>query len=106
MKLIDVWINCPDAEVATRIADDLIGSRHAACANILGEIQSVYRWQGKVEREPEVPLVVKTRAELFDELAHRVAELHPYDTPGIIALPIERLNAAYGKWLIEQTHDP
>lgn len=103
MKLIDVWINCPSSDVAQRLADDLIESRLAACANILGQIQSVYRWQGKIEREPEVPLVVKTRAELFDVLTQRVTELHPYETPGIIALPIERLNADYGEWLMTET---
>lgn len=103
MKLLDVWINCPSRDVAERLAEDLIERRLAACANVFSEVQSVYRWQGAVERETEIPLLVKTRAELFDPLVERALSLHPYDTPGIVAVPLQRVNEAYGRWLVAET---
>lgn len=103
MQFIDVWITCPSNDVATRIAEELVGGRLAACANVLGGVQSIYRWQGKVEREAEVALLVKTRAAYFDELAARVVTLHPYDTPAVIALPVAAVNDAYAEWLVDAT---
>lgn len=103
MQLVDVWINCPSTDVAQRLADDLVGERLAACANIFGKVQSVYRWQGHIERESEVPLLLKARESHFGRLAARVTELHPYDTPAIIAVPILRTNPAYSDWLIGET---
>lgn len=103
MKLLDVWINCPSREVAENLAEDLIGRRLAACANVFGEVQSVYHWRGAIEREAEIPLLVKTRADLFDSLAARTEEVHPYETPPIIAVALERVNADYADWLVEET---
>ena len=103
MKFIDVWITCPSTDVAQSISEDLVDKRLVACANIFGKVQSVYRWQGAIERESEVPLLVKTRSGYFDALAERVTELHPYDTPAIIAVPIERVNKDYGDWLVLET---
>lgn len=106
MKLLDVWINCPSRDVADRIAEGLIGHRLAACANVFAEVESVYRWRGAIEREAEVPLLVKTRADLFDALVERTVTLHPYEVPGIIAVPLERVNADYAAWLIAETEKP
>lgn len=103
MQLIDVWINCPSTDVAERLADDLVEKRLAACANVFGKVQSVYRWQGRIERESEVPLLVKSRAAYFKRLSARVTELHPYDTPAIIAVPILEANTDYSDWLIGET---
>lgn len=103
MQFIDVWITCPSNDVATRIAEELIGDRLVACANVFGGIRSIYRWQGRVERDSEVALLVKTRAEHFDELSARVLALHPYDTPAVIAVPIAGVNDDYGQWLLEET---
>lgn len=103
MAFIDVWITCPSADVAHGIAGTLIEERLAACANVFGEVQSVYRWQGKIEREPEIPLLVKTQASHYDDLASRVSELHPYDVPPIIAVPMERVNGPYADWLRDET---
>lgn len=103
MKFIEIWITCPSTDVAERIADELVGSQLAACANILGKARSVYRWEGRVQRESEVPLVLKTRATDFDKVAAKVTSLHPYEVPAIVAVPIERCNSAYTSWLADST---
>ncbi len=103
MNFIEIWVTCPSIDVAERIADKLVGSRLAACVNILGKVRSVYRWQGRIERESEVPLVIKTRAAFFDAVAAQVATNHPYDTPAIVAVPVLQANKAYSDWLIDCT---
>lgn len=102
-ELIAVWINCPDKTTADRIAEGLVAARLAACANIYPEIESQYHWQGAVERASEVPVMVKTRSDLFDRLAARVSDLHPYEVPAIYAAPLTHVNAAYRDWLIAET---
>lgn len=103
MNMMDVWINCPSNDVAQRIADTLIEERLAACANVFAKVQSVYRWQGRIERESEVPLLLKIREAAFDRVAERVTELHPYDVPPVIGVPVARVNAPYRDWLIGET---
>jgi len=103
MRFIDVWITCPSAEVAEEIASRLVDERLAACANVFGDVQSVYRWQGRIEKEREVALLVKTREEFFDDLAARVESLHPYDVPAVIGVPVVCVNKGYGEWLGEST---
>jgi len=100
---IDVWVNCPDGQSATRIAEALVDERLVACANILPAMDSIYRWQGKVERAQEVPLMLKSRRALFDVLSARVRELHPYDVPSIVATELPLVEAKYAGWLEEVT---
>ena len=75
-------------EEANRIAELLIERKLAACVQILSDIQAIYRWKGEVERANEVLLIAKTTREKFDELDRAVREMHSYETPEIIALPI------------------
>jgi periplasmic divalent cation tolerance protein len=89
-------------EEAEKIAHALVERRLAACVNIVGPIQSVYRWQGKVESAPEHLLLVKTMAVQFDAVAKAIGELHSYDLPECIQLPIEGGSAEYLEW-IEQS---
>lgn len=103
-EAVDVWINCPDKAPADRIADAAIERRLAACANVMAPIESAYHWKGKVEREPEVPLVLKSRAALFDRLVAAVRELHPYETPAIVGLPVAMVNDDYLQWIVEETN--
>lgn len=103
MTLIDIWINCPSEDVARDISEALVAERLAACTNTFAAIQSAFHWKGKVERETEVPLLVKTREELFDTVCGRVEALHPYETPGIMAVEITRVNEAYRDWVFEET---
>ncbi len=98
-----VLITVPDRGHADRIADVLVGERLAACVNIVGPIQSVYRWEGKVSRDEELLLVVKTTRARYHALEARVLATHPYQTPEVIALPIEQGAAAYLSWIRTET---
>jgi periplasmic divalent cation tolerance protein len=103
MANIAVLVTAPSAEEAAKIARTLVEERLAACANIVGEVRSVYRWEGKVEDDSEALMVIKTREELFEKLEKRVTELHPYSVPEVIALPIVKGSQAYLSWLQEET---
>jgi periplasmic divalent cation tolerance protein len=96
---IVVLCTCPDEDSAQRIAADIVGSGLAACCNRVSGVRSTYRWQGRVEDEPEVLLLVKTTRERFEELEMRLKSLHPYEVPEIIALPILTGSQAYLTWL-------
>jgi periplasmic divalent cation tolerance protein len=88
-------------EEANRIADALVERRTAACVNVVGPISSVYRWQGKVERAQEWLLVIKTTAGAADAVGDAIKELHSYEVPECIVLPIEGGSEAYLEWVGE-----
>jgi periplasmic divalent cation tolerance protein len=88
-----------------RIARALVERRLAACVNVLPGLTSLYRWQGEVAREAEVLLLIKTRAERFAALREALAELHPYEVPELVALPIAAGHAPYLAWLDESVAD-
>jgi len=98
-----VLITVCDQEEGRKIADALVGRRKAACVNMVPQVRSLFRWEGKTEDEEESLLIVKTRAELFPELEALVKEIHSYEVPEIIALPIVQGNEAYLKWIGEET---
>ena len=102
---IVVFMTAANGEEATRLADMLVGAHLAACVQILPEMESVYRWQGKIERQSEVLLLAKTTRAKFDDLEREVRALHSYDTPEIIAVPVITGSAPYLDWL-EQATDP
>jgi periplasmic divalent cation tolerance protein len=98
-EAIVVLMTAANGEEAARLADMLIGAHLAACVQILPEMESVYRWQGKIERQPEILLLVKTARSKFDDLEREVRALHSYETPEIIALPIVAGSTPYLEWL-------
>ncbi|TXI73153.1 MAG: divalent-cation tolerance protein CutA [Dechloromonas sp.] len=98
-----VIANCPDEACANRIALAVVEAGLAACVNLLPRVQSVYRWQGAIESANEVPLLIKTTAGRYTELETAIRELHPYDVPEIIALPIAQGLPAYLDWLAAET---
>jgi len=98
---IVVFMTATNGEEATRLADMLVGAQLAACVQILPEIESVYRWQGKIERQAEVLLLAKTTKDKFAELEREVRALHSYDTPEIIAVPVTTGSTPYLKWLMK-----
>jgi periplasmic divalent cation tolerance protein len=98
-----ILVTAPSEDVAAEIAKTVVEERLAACANIVRGVRSIYRWQGKVEDEAEVLMVIKTRHELFEQLAGRVRRLHPYSVPEVIALPIVEGLADYTRWIGEVT---
>jgi periplasmic divalent cation tolerance protein len=101
-----VLTNCPDAAVAERIARTLVEQGLAACVNQLAPAQSIYRWQGAIERATEIPLLIKTTAERYAEVELTLRSLHPYSVPEIIAVPIVRGLASYLRWLADETQPP
>lgn len=98
-----VLVTAPDAETGARIARALLEDHLIACANLLPQVRSLYRWEGRVEDDPEVLLVLKTGRERVEALTERVRELHPYDVPEVIALPVTAGSAPYLKWVLEET---
>jgi periplasmic divalent cation tolerance protein len=90
-----VLVTVPSRADGERIAEALVGETLAACVNILGPIRSIYRWQGEIARDDEHLLLIKTTRPRYAALEARVLELHTYDTPEVIALPVEEGAAAY-----------
>ena len=89
---------CPP-DKAEEIASELVRRSVCACVNVIPGLTSVYEWKGEVERDSESLLVIKTRADRFAELEAAVAALHPYEVFELVALPVERGNAAYLSWI-------
>ncbi|MBW7996722.1 MAG: divalent-cation tolerance protein CutA [Candidatus Glassbacteria bacterium] len=98
-----VFVTVGSENDALLIARTVVEERLAACGNVLGSVRSIYRWQGKVEDELEVLLMLKTRAALFESLRSRVVELHAYEVPEVVALPIEAGHGPYLDWIRENT---
>ncbi len=96
-------ITAPEGEPAKRVAKALVEEKLAACVNIVPGLRSIYSWQGEICDDSEVLLVVKTDRELFDRLERRLGELHPYDTPELLAFPVERGAKKYLAWVKEVT---
>ncbi len=92
----------PDADADT-LARRLVEERLAACVSVLPPMTSTYRWKGSVETAAERQVVIKTRASLADALQRRIAELHPYDVPELLTLPLSGGGAAYLDWLASST---
>jgi periplasmic divalent cation tolerance protein len=103
MDALLILTNCPDEESANTIALAVVEEKLAACVNILPRVQSIYRWQGAVESASEIPLLIKSTATNYPALEKRIAELHPYDVPEIVALPITHGLPAYLNWLAAET---
>lgn len=105
-NVLIVLTNCPDAEVADRIARTLVEQKLAACVNRLPAVDSVYRWQGAVERTVEVPLLIKTIRERLPEVQEAIRALHPYEVPEIIAIQVVAGLPAYLRWVVDETQPP
>ncbi len=91
----------PDAETARRIARELVNEKLAACANILPPIESIYRWKGAVEESAEVLVLFKSTVERFAAFEAKLKQLHPYEVPEIVALPVATGLDAYLQWVGE-----
>lgn len=91
------------AEDAERIAGEVVERGLAACVNVVPGVVSIYRWKGKLERDEERLLVIKTRRERFEALREAIVSLHPYDVPEVIALPVEAGHAPYLAWIDDST---
>jgi periplasmic divalent cation tolerance protein len=100
-----VFCTCPDTPTAQSLARHLVERKLAACVNLLPPMQSVYRWQGRVEQAEEVQLLVKTCADRLDALTAAITHLHPYEVPEILALTPSAGLPAYLDWIRAQTRE-
>jgi len=98
-KYLLVLTNLPDRDSALKLAKTLVEKRLAACVNVLDGCTSVYRWQGMVQTEREVPLLIKTHAQRFGSLQATILALHPYELPEVIALPLDGGLEPYLDWV-------
>jgi periplasmic divalent cation tolerance protein len=98
---IVVFMTAANREEAGRLAEMLVREKLAACVQILPEMESVYRWQGQIERQNEILLIAKTKLSEFAKLEREVRKIHSYETPEIVACPISAGSAPYLKWLSE-----
>lgn len=105
MTVLLCLCTCPDAACAATIAQALVEERLAACVSQLPGLQSVYRWQGKVEQAAEVLLLIKTTDDRLAALTARVQALHPYELPELIAVETSGGLAPYLAWVAEQTRE-
>jgi periplasmic divalent cation tolerance protein len=101
-----VLCTCPDRATAERIAESVVGEQLAACVNIVPGLASVYHWEGKIQHDAELLLLIKTRQTAYPPLEARIRELHPYQIPEIIVLPIQTGSAAYLDWITDNTRGP
>ena len=99
MNALIVFTHVPDRAAAEKIARALVERKLAACVNILAECTSIYRWQGKIETAGEVPLLIKTRADIYDEVEAAIKSLHPYELPEIVAVSVEHGSGEYLDWI-------
>ncbi|MFW6159297.1 MAG: divalent-cation tolerance protein CutA [Planctomycetota bacterium] len=103
MSVEFVYITAGDADEAGRIARAIVDERLAACANVIDGVRSIYWWEGAVRDDAEAALIAKTRRQLVPALIDRVVELHSYDCPCIVALPVESGHLPFLRWVEDET---
>lgn len=101
-----VLVTVPGMEEGERIARKVIEARSCACVNLVPGLRSVYRWEGRVEVDDEVLMILKTRVSKFETLRRMIIMLHPYDQPEVLALPVDRGDSGYLAWLERETNPP
>ena len=105
-EILIVITNMPDEQSADRLAQHLVEARAAACVNRLAPCVSTYRWQGGIEAESEVPLLIKTTRDAYPRLEKLIRDEHPYELPEIVAVPVEAGLPAYLDWVNNETKEP
>ncbi len=93
----------PSAEVARQIGTLLVEKQLAACVNLIPAVESIYRWQGKVESATETLAVFKTRASVYADFENELASLHPYEVPEIVAIEPSAVAETYAGWVLAET---
>ncbi|MBW1989591.1 MAG: divalent-cation tolerance protein CutA [Deltaproteobacteria bacterium] len=103
MPAIFVYMTAGSMEEANKVADALISERLAACVNILPGMRSCYYWKGKVERDEEVVLIAKSKEALLPLLVEKVKEVHSYEVPCVVSIPISGGNPDFLDWIKRET---
>jgi len=101
-QIVWVYITTGDVAEAQAIGRALVEARLAACVNIFPQMESLYRWEGRLQQDREAVLIAKTVTDRFDSLKNKVLELHSYECPCIIALPVAQGHTAYINWISGQ----
>lgn len=102
MTPVFVYTTFPDEDTAASVAEHLLKKKLIAAANILPKVRSFYVWKGKVQDESEAVMILKTTEEQYEAAEKEIVKHHPYDIPGIIALPIETGHEPYLQWVVDQ----
>ena len=102
-KFIVVYCTFPDTKTAKECARILVSERLCACANIIGQIESLYSWKNAVEESSEISVIFKTTASNYDKLETKLKNIHPYDTPCIIAIDVPNGSKAFLEWVEAST---
>ena len=100
-----VLTQAPDLELAKKIANLVVEEGLAACVNIASPVLSIYKWKDSIEKTEEIPLTIKTTWSCYAALSERIKELHPYDVPEIIVIPVMAGDNAYIQWVKDMTRD-
>lgn len=103
MPAIQIITTTPTRDLAEQIAAALVEKRLAACVQIDGPIASTYRWQGTVERDQEWRIAAKTVEARFEQVEALIRQMHPYDVPEILAMPVVRASSGYLEWLQKES---
>jgi periplasmic divalent cation tolerance protein len=98
-ETIVILCTCPDEDTAARLGEGLLEERHAACVNVLPAIRSLYTWEGEIQDEQEVLMIIKTTRAHFFVIEHWLREHHPYEVPELVALQAEHVSEPYLRWL-------
>jgi len=99
VSIVSVYCVFGSAEEAERIGRQVVEERLAACVNILGPCRSIYRWQGAIDEAEEIPAILKTSQTSQERLISRLAELHSYEVPAVVAWPVQAAHAPYASWV-------
>lgn len=103
MEMLIVFCTLPDRDTAQRIARALVEESLVACVNLLPGVESIYRWEGVIETSQEVLALMKTTEPTYAKLEARLKELHPYDVPEIVGVPVSLVQPGYAQWVAEMT---
>jgi periplasmic divalent cation tolerance protein len=98
--MVLLYCPCPDLDTARRLGSRIVEARLAACANVLPGMVSVYHWQGAVEEASEAVLLLKTAAARAEAAMRALLAEHPYETPGVLVLPVAQVSSGYLAWLV------
>ena len=104
-NIIFVYVTCPNEEEAEKLAEKCVKRRLAACGNILPKMRSVYVWEGKIQKDDEAVLILKTRRPAFNDLKTFIVKEHPYEIPCVMGWDIEEAHLPYLNWLNNQVAD-
>lgn len=99
--VVVVLTTAPDRAVAESLATHVVEERLGACANIVPGVTSIYRWEGTLQRDTELLLLIKTTAGSVRALRDRIVELHPYDVPEVLSLPVAEGHGPYVNWVAD-----